>query len=60
MQTARPPRAQVPLVNLDGVYILPGIPRLFQAMVSAHQVRAEPRSRPAAGASGRAWACRAA
>lgn len=29
----------VPLVNLQGVYILPGIPRLFQAMISAHQVR---------------------
>ncbi len=28
----------VPLVNVGGVYILPGIPRLFQAMVSAHQV----------------------
>jgi hypothetical protein len=28
----------VPLVNLQSVYILPGIPRLFQAMISAHQV----------------------
>lgn len=29
----------VPLVNLQGIYILPGIPRLFQSMVSAHQAR---------------------
>ena len=29
----------VPLVNVGGVYILPGIPRLFQSMVAAHQVR---------------------
>jgi hypothetical protein len=28
----------VPLVNLaDGVYILPGIPKLFQMLISAHQ-----------------------
>ena len=27
----------VPLVNLRGVYILPGIPRLFTAMVDAHK-----------------------
>lgn len=40
-----PPRAQVlftpdlwvPLVNLKDVYILPGIPRLFTAMVGAHK-----------------------
>ncbi|GFR39922.1 hypothetical protein Agub_g430 [Astrephomene gubernaculifera] len=29
----------VPLVNVGGVYVLPGIPRLFQAMVAAHQDR---------------------
>ena len=29
----------VPLVHIQGVYILPGIPRLFQQMVSAHQDR---------------------
>eukprot|EP00198_Chlamydomonas_reinhardtii_P000221 XP_001689556.1 predicted protein [Chlamydomonas reinhardtii] len=29
----------VPLVNVGGVYILPGIPRLFQSMVAAHQER---------------------
>ncbi|EFJ40156.1 hypothetical protein VOLCADRAFT_120055 [Volvox carteri f. nagariensis] len=29
----------VPLVNLRGVYVLPGIPRLFQAMIAAHQER---------------------
>ena len=29
----------VPLVHIQGVYILPGIPRLFQQMVSAHQHR---------------------
>jgi hypothetical protein len=34
------PGQWVPLVNIGGVYILPGIPRLFQAMVSAHQARA--------------------
>ena len=32
------PDLWVPLVNLRGVFILPGIPKLFQAMVSAHQV----------------------
>lgn len=32
------PDMWVPLVNLRGVFILPGIPKLFQAMVSAHQV----------------------
>ena len=26
----------VPLVNMDEVYVLPGIPRLFQAMLGAH------------------------
>lgn len=26
----------VPLVNIDDVYILPGIPRLFQQMIEAH------------------------
>ena len=29
----------VPLVNLNSVYILPGIPRLFQGMVGAHKHR---------------------
>ncbi|KAG1663065.1 hypothetical protein FOA52_011585 [Chlamydomonas sp. UWO 241] len=33
------PGLWVPLVNLQGVYILPGIPRLFQSMVLAHQER---------------------
>ena len=31
------PELWVPLVNLHGVYILPGIPRLFQAMIEAHK-----------------------
>lgn len=30
----------VPLVQLQGIYILPGIPRLFQQMISAHVVGA--------------------
>ncbi|KAL3157368.1 hypothetical protein ABBQ32_011845 [Trebouxia sp. C0010 RCD-2024] len=29
----------VPLVNLQNVYILPGIPRLFQGMINAHRDR---------------------
>lgn len=29
----------MPLVNLNGVYILPGIPRLFQGMINAHKDR---------------------
>lgn len=29
----------MPLVNLKGVYILPGIPRLFCRMVEAHKDR---------------------
>ena len=29
----------VPLVNLNGVYILPGIPRLFQGIINAHKDR---------------------
>lgn len=33
------PGLWVPLVVVDRVYILPGIPRLFQSMVSAQQVR---------------------
>ena len=32
------PGLWVPLVVVDRVWILPGIPRLFQAMVSAQQV----------------------
>jgi molybdopterin-biosynthesis enzyme MoeA-like protein len=32
------PGLWVPLAVVDRVYVLPGIPRLFQAMVSAHQV----------------------
>lgn len=31
------PGLWVPLVVLQGVYILPGIPRLFQAMIEAHK-----------------------
>ncbi|CAL8465971.1 g5507 [Coccomyxa elongata] len=31
------PDLWVPLVNLRGVYVLPGIPRLFQAMIEAHK-----------------------
>lgn len=27
----------MPLVNLHNVYVLPGIPRLFQGMISAHK-----------------------
>jgi len=30
---------RVPLVNLNNVYILPGIPKLFQTMISSHQAR---------------------
>ncbi|CAL5224230.1 g6882 [Coccomyxa viridis] len=33
------PELWVPLVNLQGVYILPGIPRLFKSMVEAHKDR---------------------
>ena len=29
----------VPLVHIQGVYILPGIPRLFQQMLTHHQAR---------------------
>lgn len=29
----------VPLVNLNSVYILPGIPRLFHGMINAHKDR---------------------
>ena len=29
----------MPLVNLQGVYILPGIPRLFKSMVDTHKDR---------------------
>lgn len=29
----------MPLVNLHGVYILPGIPRLFKSMVDTHKDR---------------------
>lgn len=35
----RIPGLWVPLVNLQGVYILPGIPRLFRRMVEAHKTR---------------------
>jgi hypothetical protein len=31
------PDLWVPLVNLHGVYILPGIPRLFHTMIEAHK-----------------------
>lgn len=37
MQVLVTPDLWVPLVNLHGVYILPGIPRLFQAMIEAHK-----------------------
>ena len=33
------PDLWVPLVNLHGVYILPGIPRLFKSMVDMHKDR---------------------
>mmetsp|Transcript_19004 Transcript_19004/g.32507 ORF Transcript_19004/g.32507 Transcript_19004/m.32507 type:complete len:295 (+) Transcript_19004:2-886(+) len=33
------PGTWVPLVNLGGVYILPGIPKLFQQLITAHQER---------------------
>ncbi|GLC39458.1 hypothetical protein PLESTM_000899900 [Pleodorina starrii] len=33
------PGLWVPLVAVGGVYVLPGIPRLFQAMIAAHQDR---------------------
>lgn len=36
------PGLWVPLVVVDQVHILPGIPRLFQAMVLAHQVGVGP------------------
>lgn len=29
----------VPLVNLEGVHILPGIPKLFRQMVKSHKER---------------------
>ena len=29
----------VPLVNLNNVFVLPGIPRLFQGMINAHKDR---------------------
>ena len=29
----------VPLVNLNNIYILPGIPKLFQKMINAHKDR---------------------
>ena len=32
------PGLWVPLAVVDRVYVLPGIPRLFQSMISAHQV----------------------
>jgi molybdopterin-biosynthesis enzyme MoeA-like protein len=32
------PGMWVPLVNINSVYILPGIPRLFQGMISANKV----------------------
>ena len=36
MQVLFTPDLWVPLVNLHGVYILPGIPRLFKAMIEAN------------------------
>jgi len=38
-EVLRIPGLWVPLVNLQGVYILPGIPRLFRRMVEAHKTR---------------------
>ena len=37
MQVLFTPDLWVPLVNLHGVYILPGIPRLFKAMIEANK-----------------------
>ena len=37
MQVLSTPDLWVPLVNLHGVYILPGIPRLFKAMIEANK-----------------------
>lgn len=39
VQVLRTPGMWVPLVNLQNVYILPGIPRLFQAMIGTHRER---------------------
>ena len=39
LQVLYTPELWVPLVNLHGVYILPGIPRLFKSMVEAHKDR---------------------
>ncbi len=33
------PGTWVPLVNLRGIYVLPGIPRLFRSMLEAHADR---------------------
>ena len=37
LQVLYTPELWVPLVNLHGVYILPGIPRLFKAMIEANK-----------------------
>ena len=37
LQVFYTPDLWVPLVNLHGVYILPGIPRLFKAMIEANK-----------------------
>lgn len=39
MQILRVPGLWVPLVNLNGIYILPGIPRLFKQMIECHKDR---------------------
>lgn len=36
LQVLYTPDLWVPLVNLNAVYILPGIPRLFKAMINAN------------------------
>ena len=38
LQVLFTPGLWVPLVNVKNVFILPGIPKLFQAMITEHQV----------------------
>jgi molybdopterin-biosynthesis enzyme MoeA-like protein len=38
-QVLEVPGTWVPLVNLRGIYVLPGIPRLFRSMLEAHAAR---------------------
>ena len=37
LQVLFTPELWVPLVNIRGVRVLPGVPRLFKAMIGAHQ-----------------------